>query len=128
MKQEIAAQIKGSLTEGRLPCASAFQIARRLEVNPQQVGEVADELGVKISQCQLGLFGYGTTRGKALESAQEVDAELGAIIRERAVEGTLPCAMAWDIARELTMKRIDVGRAAESLGIRITQCQLGCFD
>ena len=127
MRQEIAAQIKGALTEGRLPCASAFKIARRLKVSPHQVGEVANELDVKISRCQLGLFGYGS-KGKFLEPAQEVEGELEARIRDRVVEGCLPCATAWDIARELTIKRIDVGRAAEGLGIRITQCQLGCFN
>ncbi|MBM4431192.1 MAG: hypothetical protein FJ026_12720 [Chloroflexi bacterium] len=127
MKQEIAAQIKASLAEDRLPCPSAFKIARRLEVSPQEVGQAANELGVKISRCQLGLFGHGSDKGKSLEPAQEVGEELQARIRDRAVEGGLPCATAWDIASELTMKRIYVARAAESLGIRITQCQLGCF-
>ncbi len=127
MNQEIAVQIKESLTEGRLPCPSAFKVARRLEVSPQQVGEVADELKVKISRCQLGLFGYGPA-GKPLEPAQEVGEELEARIRAGMVEGGLPCATIWDIAHELTMKRIDVARAAESLDIRITQCQLGCFS
>lgn len=127
MNQQIATQIKESLAEGRLPCASAFKIARRLEVSPQQVREVADELGVKISRCQLGLFGYGSDKGKSLEPVQEVGEELRARIKDRAVEGSLPCAAAWDIAQELTKKRIDIARAAEGLGIRITQCQLGCF-
>lgn len=127
MNQEIAAQIKDSLTEGKLPCASAFKIARRLKVSPYQVREVADELGVKISQCQLGLFGYGSGKGKFLEPGREVGEELQARIKEKVVEGGLPCATAWDIAQELKMKRIDVARAAEGLGVRITHCQLGCF-
>lgn len=126
MNQEIAVQIKESLTEGRLPCPSAFKVARRLEISPQQVGEVADELDVRISRCQLGLFGYWP-EGKLLEPVQEVGEELRARIRDRMVEGGLPCATVWDIAHELTMKRIDVARAADGLGIRITQCQLGCF-
>jgi len=112
-----------------LPCASAFKIARRLEIGPQQVGEVADELDVRISRCQLDLFGYGpTNKGKSLQPGPEVEEELVARIRSRVVEGGLPCATVWDIAHELTMKRIDVANAAESLGIRITQCQLGCFS
>jgi hypothetical protein len=126
MKQQVAAQIQESLTEGKLPCPSAFKVARRLEFSPQQVGEVVDELGIKISRCQLGLFGYGA-RGKLLETVQEVGKELQARIRDGVVEGELPCVTAWDIAGELTMKRIDVANAAESLGIRIAQCQLGCF-
>lgn len=127
MRQEVAAQIKGALTEGRLPCASAFKIARRLQVSPHQVGEVANEFDVKISRCQLGLFGYGP-EGSPLEPMQEVEGELEARIRDRVIGGELPCTTAWDIAGELTMKRIDVARAAERLGIRITQCQLGCFN
>lgn len=128
MKQEIAAQIKESLTEGKLTCASAFKVARRLGVSPREVGQVADKLGVKISQCQLGLFGYGTNRGKALGTVQEVEEGLQAMLKEKVVGGRLPCAVAWDIAHELRVKRIDVARAAESLGVRITECQLGCFD
>jgi len=127
MGQEIAAQIKESLTEDRLPCASVFKIARRLEVSPHEVGEVANELNVRISRCQLGLFGHGSDKGKSLEPVQEVGEELQARIMDEVVEGGLPCAVAWDIASELTMKRLDVANAAESLGIRITQCQLGCF-
>ena len=127
MNQEIADRITKSLTEGKLSCPSAFKVARRLEVSPQQVGEAANELKVKISRCQLGLFGYGPA-GKPLEPAQEVGGDLEARIRDRVVEGELPCATAWGIAQELTMKRMDVARAAESLGIRITQCQLGCFS
>ncbi len=127
MNQAIATQIQQSLTEGRLSCPLAFKVARRLDVSPQQVGEAANELDVRISRCQLGLFGHGSDKGKSLEPAQEVDEELEARIKDRVVEGSLPCATAWEIASELTMKRLDVANAAESLGIRITQCQLGCF-
>ncbi|MBC8264689.1 MAG: hypothetical protein H8E47_11265 [Anaerolineales bacterium] len=127
MNREIAERIKASLTEGKLTCPSAFKVARRLAVSPQQVGEVADGLGVKISRCQLGLFGYWP-EDKPLAPAPEVGEQLQARIRDRVIEEGLPCAIAWDIARELTVKRIDVAGAAESLGIRITQCQLGCFS
>jgi hypothetical protein len=106
----------------------AFKAARRLDVSPQQVGEVANELDVRISRCQLGLFGHGSAKGKALELVQEVGADLQARIRDGLAEGGLPCVRAWDIASNLTMKRLDVANAAESLGVRITQCQLGCFD
>jgi len=94
MKQEIAERIKASLTEGKLPCPSAFKVARRLEASPQQVGEVADELNVRISRCQLGLFGYGSNKGKALGPAQGVGEGLEARIRERVVDGRLPCVVA----------------------------------
>ena len=49
-------EVEASLVDGRLPCAVAFQIARKLKVTPKQVGEVANKLNIKIASCQLGCF------------------------------------------------------------------------
>ena len=49
-------ELKASLVEGKLPCAVAFQIARKLKVSPKQVGDAANRLKIKISSCQLGCF------------------------------------------------------------------------
>jgi len=40
----------------RLTCADARKIAEDLGVPYHEVGAVADELGVKIKNCQLGCF------------------------------------------------------------------------
>lgn len=42
--------------QGKLPCAVAQEIAQKLGVPLIWVGEAADELKVKIIQCQLGCF------------------------------------------------------------------------
>ena len=49
-------EIKASLVDGRLPCAVAFGIAKKLKVSPRQVGDAANELQIKIATCQLGCF------------------------------------------------------------------------
>jgi len=49
-------ELKASLVDGRLPCAVAFKIARKLKVSPGKVGEMANKLKVKIASCQLGCF------------------------------------------------------------------------
>jgi len=41
--------------------------------------------------------------------------------------GRLPCAVAWSIAVRFNMTKRDVANAAEKLGVRIGQCQLGAF-
>ena len=48
--------MKASLVDGRLPCAVAFKISRKLKVSPRKVGDMANRLNVKISNCQLGCF------------------------------------------------------------------------
>jgi len=42
--------------EGRLPCVRAWQIAADFSVPKMLVGYVANQLGVRIVQCQLGAF------------------------------------------------------------------------
>jgi len=49
-------ELKASLVDGRLPCAVAFKISRKLKVSPRKVGDMANRLNVKISNCQLGCF------------------------------------------------------------------------
>ena len=49
-------EMRASLVSGKLPCAVAFRIARKLKVSPRQVGDAANRLNIKISSCQLGCF------------------------------------------------------------------------
>ena len=55
-EQMLENELKASLVDGRLPCAMAFKIGRKLKVNPRKVGDMANGLNVKISNCQLGCF------------------------------------------------------------------------
>jgi hypothetical protein len=49
-------ELRASLVNGKLPCAVAFRIAKKLKVSPRQVGDAANSLSIKISSCQLGCF------------------------------------------------------------------------
>jgi hypothetical protein len=49
-------EIKASLVNGKLPCAVAFKIAKKLKVAPKEVGDATNRLQIKISSCQLGCF------------------------------------------------------------------------
>jgi hypothetical protein len=42
-------------------------------------------------------------------------------------EKRLACAEAFQIARDLDVPLADVGRTCDELGIKMMQCQLGCF-
>jgi len=49
-------EMRASLVNGKLPCAVAFGIAKKLKVSPRQVGDAANRLSIKIANCQLGCF------------------------------------------------------------------------
>jgi len=131
MGSRIAAAIWAHLDrEDMLSCAAAFRVARELETAPLQVGETADAMGVRLNRCQLGLFGYGPKaegRHKVVEPAKSVDEALERAIHDRLAEGKLSCKAAWEIAAALRIPKMAVSAAAETLGIKIVNCQLGAF-
>ena len=53
--------------------------------------------------------------------------ELKAKIKAAAPEGKIACAAAMRLAEELVISRQDMGKLLNELGIKIKQCQLGCF-
>lgn len=126
MEEKIADAVRERAKEGKLSCGAAFRIAENLKVNPLRVGEIADALDVRLHRCQLGLFGYDG--GEAIvHPAEDVSSELELAIQEGLVVGRLPCAVAWALAKRFDIRKVDVANAAERLGIRIGQCQLGAF-
>ncbi len=56
MDDTIKEEIQKRIEDHKLPCAVARKIARDLSVPYKEVGRVADELKVKITNCELGCF------------------------------------------------------------------------
>jgi hypothetical protein len=126
MDDRIVTAVREQAPDGTLRCATAFRIAEDLDVSPLAVGRVADGLNVRLMRCQLGLFGHGE-RKSVVEPAESVTPELEGAIREGLVVGRLPCAVAWAVAARFGMPKLHVANAAEKLGLRVGQCQLGAF-
>jgi hydrogenase maturation protease len=124
---DLAAAVRERAKEGRLPCADAFALARRWHLAPRQVADFAAGLGLRVGWCSLGLFAGSKKEARPRPEARTVPPALRQAIEEGLEEGRLPCARAWAIAKRLGLERLEVGRAAEALGIRISRCQLGCF-
>lgn len=49
-------------------------------------------------------------------------------VLKAAKDGKINCVQALAIARLLKVPPKDVGKAIDGLGIRICNCQLGCFE
>ncbi len=123
-------QLKPVLRGGQLPCAVAFDEAPKLGVSPAQIGEWADANDVRVSHCQLGLFGYGPKaegKHKIVHPAETVADELSSALLARAHDGRITCADVWIVAEAAGIARLDASAAAEALDLRVVQCQLGCF-
>jgi len=127
-KDPLRHRLRESAVGGGLPCAVAHRLAESCAVPPRVIGETADSLGIRITHCQLGLFGYDaygekrwTRRLATLPTELERDVHLAC------VDGQLPCVRAWRLADERGLPRLLLGSVAETLDVRICDCQLGCF-
>lgn len=124
----LAEAIRRALINGRLPCSWAFAIAEEHGLSPRAIGDEATRQSIKISRCQLGLFGYDDLgERRIVKPAAEVSGALKEVISSRLVEGKVPCRVAWEIASERKLTKIEVASAIETLELRISDCQLGCF-
>jgi len=120
--------IRPALVDDKLPCAQAFAVAVEQRVAPMKIGEEATRLGIRISRCQLGLFGYEEQGEKrVVQPTASVSTSLREAIQARLVEGRLPCRAAWEIAEEHDLPKLQVANTVEGLKLRISACQLGCF-
>jgi len=120
--------IRESLIDGSLPCSHAFRLAETLDRPPRAIGEETNRLELRVSRCQLGIFGYKDFGDKRLiRRLADVPADVAQALTAAVVDDVLPCASAWKIGRDHSLPRLVVGCAAESLEIRIGNCQLNCF-
>ncbi len=54
--EEVRTKIQEAAPEGKIPCASAFRVAEELGLSRKELGELLNDLRIKIIQCQLGCF------------------------------------------------------------------------
>lgn len=59
-------------------------------------------------------------------TAEEL-AQLEAMVKKSLKDSYLPCPVAFKIAREARVPGIAIGEVTDRLGVRITNCQIGCF-
>jgi hypothetical protein len=127
----LAAEIKARLKNGELPCAAAMDAAEARGADPLDVGRAADALGIRLTACQLGLFGFpGRAKGSTGKEAAEDDLPPGfeeAVRDAGTAQGNITCVDLWVLAGRFSMPRLQAGRAADRLGLKVRECQIGAF-
>jgi len=56
VEPEVEAEIRKKLVNDRLPCKSAWEIAKKFNLRKMVVSGTCEALGIKIKACQLGAF------------------------------------------------------------------------
>jgi hypothetical protein len=123
---ELETAVKSSIKDGYLSCPVAWQIAKKAQVPKLAVGAVTDKLGLRVTDCQLGCFKVDKTPYNG-SVPQEADAVITARLEELARDNKITCAEAFELAREMKITPRTVAEAVNIKGMKIRDCQLGCF-
>jgi len=126
VNRSVADALEKRVKDGQLSCAAAFSAASELKISPEEVGFTLDALEIRLTKCQLGLFGYGPEK-KIIKAAKIVPEEMEESIRKGLKNNRLSCETTWDIATTFGVKKMTVSSACEKLEIKISPCQLGAF-
>ena len=54
--------------------------------------------------------------------------EIEEIIKKKAKDGKLPCAVCFKMAEDLGISNKEMGKILNEMKVKISQCQLGCFE
>ncbi|MBC8463504.1 MAG: hypothetical protein H8D61_00840 [Deltaproteobacteria bacterium] len=122
----LAARLLEGACDNELACARAFEIGKETGASPEEIGRTLDLCGVRISKCQLGLFGY-VPHKKTVKPKSSQDVRIEAAIGSGLTDERFPCRTAWDIASQFNVPKMSVSNACEAMGIKIKPCQLGAF-
>lgn len=119
-------KIKLAAQNDLLSCASAFKLSEELGITRAETGDYADQLGLRLTKCRIGLFGYG--KGiRLVKKLDKIDKKLEKKIKELSEDKKISCENLFKVAGELNTSLVEVGSACETAGIKITKCQLGAF-
>jgi len=55
-KETLIAAVRKASDNGRLTCEKAHELGKEMDVPLTEIGEVCNELNIKIKDCQLGCF------------------------------------------------------------------------
>jgi len=127
---ELEGRVRAAVYGDQLPCALAHKLADEWGVMPEALGAAARKAGIRITHCQMGLFGYGpkgTPSYRAVQPANHTPEDLAVEATAALVDGRVPCRVAWELARRhgLTYRRM--GDFLEALSLKVKPCALGWF-
>ena len=55
-KESLKDAVKKAAVDGRLTCEKAHELGKELKVPLRDIGEICNELKIRITACQLGCF------------------------------------------------------------------------
>lgn len=118
--------VKASLQDGNLRCTVAFKISDDAKIPRIAVGAMADKLGIRITNCQIGCFKVGKTIHDN-HAGKKIDDPIITMLEALRKNDELTCASVFELAAQLKLSPMAIADVANLGKLKIRRCQLGCF-
>jgi len=105
---------------GALSCIKAFKVAKLIGMKPKNIAQIAREMNIKITNCELGVFGD--------LKFTEMNDEIYNMLKTRNQNPKIECKVAWKIAQERNQSINKIGSTIKKSDFKVTKCQIGCFE
>ena len=105
---------------GALSCVKAFKVAKLIGMEPNNIAQIAKDMNIKITNCELGVFGK-------LEF-NDLNDDIYDILKKRGNDSKIECEIAWKIAKERGQGINKIGSAIKNSDLKVSKCQIGCFQ
>jgi len=104
--------------DGKLPCLKAFKVAKLIGVKPIEISTITKSLNIKVTDCELGVFGNLDFSNIDENIYFNLEQEYGDIKK-------IDCKSYWDKAKSFSLRT--VGSTVKNSDFQVINCQLGCF-
>ena len=105
---------------GALSCINAFKVAKLIGMEPKNIAQITRDMNIKITNCELGVFGK-------LEF-NEMNEDIFDLLKKRSTNSKVDCEVAWKISQEKGKAISEIGASIKKSGLKVSNCQLGCFQ
>lgn len=104
--------------DGKMSCLKAFKVARLIGRQPKEMSAITKSLGLKITNCELGVFGKLNFEDPNMAVYSRIKENYNG-------RTTLTCEILWEEAKKTSLHT--VGSTVKSTDLDVVHCQLGCF-
>jgi len=104
--------------DGKMSCLKAFKVARLIGREPKEMSAITKSLGLKITNCELGVFGKIKFQDPNMAVYNKLEENYNGKKR-------LGCEILWEEAKKTSLRT--VGSTVKGTDIDVVHCQLGCF-
>jgi len=104
---------------GALSCVKAFKVAKLIGMEPKNIAQIARDMNITITNCELGVFGK--------LKFNDMNEDIYDILKKRSNNSKIECEIAWKIAQEKGQSINQIGSTIKDSDLKVSKCQIGCF-